>query len=419
MITEQILESIDNINTTVGESSYCVLESMCSLIEKELLFEENCSPMMIQEGEILNEVKNKGKKDKNRLITILKFLPRLIAAIFNSIKKHFTDSNLGKEIKDAVNNLEREADVKAKEARIAEINARNDTRFQLYVTENGKIKVKKDKQSVLAALGWFATTADLIYNLFSGIKDEFDLQDPSNIRKFADQCDKIIRKQNDKSRSEVFDMGLDALGDLVSHITKTSASIAALGVGTQSAIEVQISKLEAAGEQADGKLTALSDLLSKINIINASIAAAGIALKGLKKFGDYAGMFIKADEQGMEDNNVGREEFLSNVILTDERTRQYPREDNETDDDYLARMIRSYYEDQGVPPTKVKDYYSADLKKAAKKARKNRKADADKEYNAASEKYKADKKKLHEQHPIFGSDKSMEEIPDSDEPEIV
>ena len=419
MITEQILESIDNINTTVEKSSYCVLESMCSLIEKELLFEENCSPMMIQEGEILNEVKKKGKKDKNRLITILKFLPRLIAAIFNSIKKHFTDSNLGKEIKDAVNNLEREADVKAKEARIAEINARNDARFQLYVTENGKIKVKKDKKSVLAALGWFATTADLIYNLFSGIKDEFDLQDPSNIRKFADQCDKIIRKQNDKSRSEVFDMGLDALGDLVSHITKTSASIAALGVGTQSAIEVQISKLEAAGEQADDKLTALSDLLTKINIINASIAAAGVALKGLKKFGDYAGMFVKADEQGEADKSAGRIEFLSNVILTDERKRQYPREDNETDDDYLARMIRSYYEDQGVPSDKVAKYYSADLKRAAKEARRNRKATADAEYNAAAERYKADKRELHEQHPIFGSDKNLEEILDSDEPDIV
>ena len=81
MVTEQILQSIDNINEVSEASSYAVLESMCTLIEKEFTFEEFCSPEIIQEGEVLDNAKKKSKKDKNRLITILKFLPRLFVEL--------------------------------------------------------------------------------------------------------------------------------------------------------------------------------------------------------------------------------------------------------------------------------------------------------------------------------------------------
>ena len=59
MITDQILKSIDNINEVSEASSYAVLESMCTLIEKELAFEEFCSPEFFQEGEVLDNVKKR------------------------------------------------------------------------------------------------------------------------------------------------------------------------------------------------------------------------------------------------------------------------------------------------------------------------------------------------------------------------
>ena len=62
MVSEQILSSIDNINDSAERSSYLVLESMCKVIEKEIVFNQYCSPEMITEGAVMDEVKKKINK---------------------------------------------------------------------------------------------------------------------------------------------------------------------------------------------------------------------------------------------------------------------------------------------------------------------------------------------------------------------
>ena len=366
MVTEQILSSIDNINNTADRSSFLVLESMCKVIEKEIVFNQYCSPEMITEGAVMDEVKKKSSTDKSKLKTILMFLPRLFEAIAKVIKDSFSDSSVGDALKNFSDSLEKEKDMAAKQKRIEEINAKNDGNFSLYVDEkDGKVKLKIGKKEGFGALIWLGTTAVTLGELLSGISEEKDLADPSKIRKFNDQCEKIIREKNDKKASEVMSMGIDALGDLAKHVTNGAGSIAALSLGAKKAVEIKLAKLEAEGEKTDGTvLSGLSDLLTKLTVINGTIAVAGATMKAIKKYTSFLPGFVAKHERNNE------------IIEATEATPGY--------DDMTFEQRKAVYDE------KVKE--------------RNEQEQA--EYNAKAEAYKAEKEELRKSPTIFSKKKN-------------
>lgn len=404
MITEQILKSIDNINEVSEASSYAVLESMCTLIEKEITFEEFCSPEIIQEGEVLDNVKKRGKKDKNRLITILKFIPRLLAELGKAIKKWFSDKNLGDKIKKAGEDLAAEADIKTKKARVAAVNKKNEGKFELYVDAKGNIKVKRDTKSILATTAWLAGTIDLMVKLFEGIKDEFNLQNPSKIRDFVDECEKIIHMKSDKKFSEVADMGFDALGGLVKHISLGTGSIASLCLGAKSVVEKKLAKMEAeGGKDLEGSLASdLSQLLSKLTIINASIAAVGGVMSTIAHIGEYVTPAIKAGEEQIEDTRTASQ-HVSDRVEKDiaELKKANPKEADEDDKEYSKRISELYK--KAHPDEDI----SSEINEEKTKIKEERDRKEQEEYDKAAAEYKAKKKEVKESPTIF--DKRREE----------
>lgn len=404
MITDQILKSIDNINEVSEASSYAVLESMCTLIEKELAFEEFCSPEIIQEGEVLDNVKKRGKKDKNRLITILKFLPRLLAELGKAIKKWFSDKDLGDKIKNVGEDLAKDADIKTKRMRVAAVNKKNEGKFELYVDDNGKIKVKRDAKSLLATVAWLAGTAEMMVKLFQGIKDEFNLQDPSKIRNFTDECQKIIHMKSDKKFSEVADMGLDALGDLVKHISLSTGSIASLCLGAKSVVEKKLAKMEAeGGKEIDGSLASdLSQLLSKLTIINASIAAVGGVMSTIAHIGGYITPVIEKTEEEIADTNEAVKNVGEKIDKDiDDLKKANPKEADEDDKAYNKRIAKLYRD------THADVNGSEEINKEKKKIKEARAQKEQEEYDKAVEEYKAKKKEVKDSPTIF--DKRKEE----------
>lgn len=404
MITDQILKSIDNINEVSEASSYAVLESMCTLIEKELAFEEFCSPEFFQEGEVLDNVKKRGKKDKNRLITILKFLPRLLAELGKAIKKWFSDKDLGDKIKNVGEDLAKDADIKTKRMRVAAVNKKNEGKFELYVDDNGKIKVKRDAKSLLATVAWLAGTAEMMVKLFQGIKDEFNLQDPSKIRNFTDECQKIIHMKSDKKFSEVADMGLDALGDLVKHISLSTGSIASLCLGAKSVVEKRLAKMEAeGGKEIDGSLASdLSQLLSKLTIINASIAAVGGVMSTIAHIGGYITPVIEKTEEEIADTNEAVKNVGEKIDKDiDDLKKANPKEADEDDKAYNKRIAKLYRD------THADINGSEEINKEKKKIKEARAQKEQEEYDKAVEEYKAKKKEVKESPTIF--DKRKEE----------
>ena len=91
-MTQEILNSIDLIDDITTEYTVSTMNSMIDSYEKSTLILENyegddlSSFSIFQEGEIMDDVKKQGK-GQSTLMKILSFIPRLIKAIFNKIKK--------------------------------------------------------------------------------------------------------------------------------------------------------------------------------------------------------------------------------------------------------------------------------------------------------------------------------------------
>lgn len=93
-LVDEILSSIDEVETLTMESSVDVIGSMIDSYDKLFTIQENYTgddiddvlASFYQEGQIMDEVKAKGAND-GTIKKILMFLPRLLQAIWNAIKK--------------------------------------------------------------------------------------------------------------------------------------------------------------------------------------------------------------------------------------------------------------------------------------------------------------------------------------------
>ena len=90
---EAILNAIDNISKETFNTEFAVECALCDSYEKAVMIIEESSSTDIsafaifQEGGIMDEVKKKEKKDGSKVKSILLFIPRLIAAMFNALMK--------------------------------------------------------------------------------------------------------------------------------------------------------------------------------------------------------------------------------------------------------------------------------------------------------------------------------------------
>lgn len=428
MIGNEVLLAIDNVTTTAEDSAFCVLESLVNFYSKDIDFMDFCSDEMrneiVMEGSIMDNVKKAGKKDSNKLITFLAFLPRLIAETCKAIARAFNDSSLGKKLKKAGENFEKNASAESKKEMVEKINKEEGKEVVYYDEKSGKIKYKKTMKDGLIALGWLAGTADLIYNLFTNIKKEFDVTNPSNIRTFIDECDKIIRKKSEASKSEVIDMAVGALGDLVDHVGKSAGTIASVGAAASALVSRKLSELEMNGEKAadHNVLVGIKELTNKLSIINASVFAASSVITVVKKFLDYSNkIVVKPKEHAVALNAAAQTALVEKINEIDPSiSKSLPRKENESDDTYEMRIIRKYFKNaakrilpEGASEEEITDNaseaYLQILDQKVEDIKNKSAAEAKAAYDAAVKQYYDEKKKLHEENPVFGKKKKQEQ----------
>lgn len=115
MERNDVIEAIDEINSVITESSVGVYDALLESYDKAETILENydgddiSSFSFFQEGKIMDEVKKQGKGDKSVGKTILFFIPRLIAALFNAIA-----SSTKNVVEDIKGDIPKEAIEKAK-----------------------------------------------------------------------------------------------------------------------------------------------------------------------------------------------------------------------------------------------------------------------------------------------------------------
>lgn len=111
-LVDEILSSIDEVESLTMESSVDVIGSMIDSYDKMFTIQENyigddiddVLTSFYQEGQIMDEVKAKGAND-GTIKKILMFIPRLLAAIVHTIKKAWNGGESTKKASSAVEKL--------------------------------------------------------------------------------------------------------------------------------------------------------------------------------------------------------------------------------------------------------------------------------------------------------------------------
>lgn len=389
-----ILESIESINDSSLDAEIAVIESMVASYEKYSTIMENYDgdisqfDFVVQEGKVLDEVKKKGKKDDNKIITVLMFIPRLLKALCEIIKKKFGD-DIDEKMKNAEKKFDAIKDKKEKEKKVADINKKLEGKAECYIDEKtGKIKFKKDK-GAMTSLGWLMITTVTVDGLCKRIEAEFDVSNPSKIRSFVDDCDKIIHGDKSVSKTDLIDGGFAAFGDALKHVTSVTATLTALSGSLSHKAEMMRRKdmlKDVENEKKQEILKNITELSEKIAKINGIIAAS---IGSVALVSDFVNILFnegKKFKEDMDQSNKDRETAVDNRI-TDELKKKYPKQKDETDEHYHARLRAKV----------LKDMSAMDIERERKQIEKDRikkeKEDAKEAYRQQKEAWRNKNKK--------------------------
>ena len=338
MFNEEILSAIDNIDRASGDSETCVIESIVDAYDKSFMIMENyenderSSFSIFQEGEILDTVKKESKKDDNKFITILMFIPRLIRAFIKSIKppKDAKETaNKLKNISKEINSLSRSQ----KEKKVKELNEQFNGKAECYLDEkSGKIKFKRNKAEIINKLTLHLTLVFSTYNLYKRISSELDVLDPSNIRLFVDDCDKVIHGDKSISKVDLFESGIEAFGDALSDFFAMSSEITVIGGEISTKLENIVRKdmiKDVPNEKKQEIIKNMNNLVSRITNINTMISAAVGSLNMFKTFG-----FMLLDLFKQRDDRIKQHDEIEVYV------RQHnPKIAGETETEYKTRLM--------------------------------------------------------------------------------
>lgn len=226
-MTSTILQILDDIDVAVDVSAASVMESCLNCYIKAFDLESNSSnPEVFQESKgILDQVKQDAKNDKNKIVTILKFIPRLIKAIAKTLSDKFKKSNVGDAFKEASEKLSNMAP-ETKQAKVKEINKRFNGKGECYIAEDGKIKFKRRPGDIVEKFSLFAGLGMNSYHLFERMRERLDFSEPDTVRTFIKECDDIIKGNKERDNVELYAKGFDAVKDILKDLTTASAEIA-------------------------------------------------------------------------------------------------------------------------------------------------------------------------------------------------
>ena len=328
--------------------------------EKDLIMEAYVMESKKDES-ILDKVKKEGKKDDNKFITILMFIPRLIKALAEKIKKAFDDSDIVDDFKKNCKKLTQSADMREKQVRVDQLNKEFAGKAECYLDEKtGKIKFKKNGSKLLITLGWVSTMMLSTYELFKKIRNQLDVTNETAIKGFIEDCKKILTGRGKTlSKFDVFEDGVDAIGEALSLFAHVNGEITGLSVGIKDRIEASIRSEKIKDMPDKDKLKRkqqLTELSDKITMITGVIAgSSGIISDVVKHIRMWCDI---GDEHKKRENN--KDEFIIDYVIKKGLVDRKSIEDNnkkgsdETDAEWKKRI-------DDLVRKKAKEVYDSDI----------------------------------------------------------
>lgn len=284
----KLINDIDYIKTESIVSEMYVIEALSNNYNKESCILEYDSNMnnqyrIVQEGEVLDKVKKESKNDKNKLITIIKFIPRLIKAFIETLKPDKKKKDKFKKVKDNLKKFDSLPQAK-KEQKVAELNERFKGQHEFYIDkETGKIKIKNNMKNIIETIWSSYLFLKNTYDLVKEIKTQLDPLNPGSVNKFVDKCDNVIhihKNGNEVPGNEIVDLidsGLSGTADVVSICSKIAAEILSV-IGVIHTASDKILTHEVIKDMPNEKVVKLTEGLSKLT---AKISKINILVSGV------------------------------------------------------------------------------------------------------------------------------------------
>lgn len=359
MVSTEILNSLDVITEYSVDSEIAVIGALIKEYEKDLIMEAYVMESKKDES-ILDKVKKEGKKDDNKFITILMFIPRLIKVLAEKIKKAFDDSDIVDDFKKNCKKLSQNADMREKQVRVDQLNKEFAGKAECYLDEKtGKIKFKKDGSKLLIALGWVSTMMLSTYDLFKKIHAQLDVTNETAIKGFVEDCKKILTGRGKTlSKFDVFEDGVDAIGEALGLFAHVNGEITGLSVGIKDRIEASI-RNEKIKDMPDKdkierkqQLTELSDKITTITgIIAANAGVVSTVIKHIRMWCDIGDEVKKSNDRATEYciDYIINKGYINRKTIEDNNKKGA----NESDDEWKARI-------DSIVRKKAKELYETD-----------------------------------------------------------
>ena len=346
-MNNEIVSLIDAIDNAQIMTEFSVIKSLTEEFDKCFMIMENCNNIdVFQESKgIMDTVKEKEKNDSNKFISVLKFIPRIIAAMFKKLVDTFKKSDAKKNIDEAIDKIEKKGDAVSKQARVIKLNKEANGECEFYYDEkHDKIKVKHDKKSILEKAAWLGLHVDLILDLITRIKDAKDITNPSVTKVFISDCDKIIHGDKGVSKYDFFNHGLEA----IKHIFKDCKTVSEATTLISHDIEELSKRLsnnelckDVPSEKKMEALKNINELTNKLTTIAGIVTGACASVKVITKWFDrvstVAGMF--------HDESDRKEDYKMYLMMADgtgfdidEIKRDNPKGAAESSDEYANRI---------------------------------------------------------------------------------
>ena len=216
-----ILDYIDEINDSVVTTESNVIKSLMNSYYKQYELFTECEYLgkdpykIYQEASIMDEVKEKSSKDKNKLISIVKLVPRLIIALINKIKNKLfkkgnnitnVDKQTIEETRKAVSNSKNGKIVLGGGVIVTALGAgglviskviknkgKSSTKVEVEITKDNKVKCDFDIKAI----------KELVKVLVGDMKKVMEQYKDPNVQKVSESMVNNITKNTEKLNDEL------------------------------------------------------------------------------------------------------------------------------------------------------------------------------------------------------------------------
>lgn len=290
MINEFTLSILDEIDESTNDSEFYVIESYIDMLNKDIMIFTESSKKKDEDMGVGDRMKEYSKNDSNKFVTVIAFIPRLIAALAKTITSKFAKTGIGKAFGSITKYFADAKDAKEKRQRVKDLNEKLKPHgFEFYYDEvKDKIRLKKSGARFLMLISWLSAMTLTTYNLVKKTLKSIENKDDNALVRLKDDLRRLVhRAENEEkvTKTELLDDSIDSIDIMIKSIKNVGAELTTLGLGIAGAANYASKRALAKDDPKEAEKAALFDkhvsetagyITKIIGIITATIGSLSV-----------------------------------------------------------------------------------------------------------------------------------------------